>query len=158
MKKAKVLFICTGNSARSQMSEGLLRKMAGDITDVYSAGTKPSEKVNPFALKMLSDSGIDTSGHYTKSVTEFLDKEFDIIITVCDNARQNCPVFPGKAVKYHWNLEDPASVEGTEEEKLEVFRNTFADISKRVSELIDMIKNMPKKKEKSGEKDLGINL
>ena len=140
--KVQVLFICTGNSARSQMAEGLLRKEAGDIADVYSAGTKPAEDVNPFAKRMMIENGIDPSGHYPKLVNQYLNKEFDVIVTTCDGARENCPFFPGKAVRYHWGLDDPVAVEGDEETLLKAFRGTFAELSERISELIEVIKKM----------------
>jgi arsenate reductase len=141
-KKVQVLFICTGNSARSQMSEALLRKEAGDIADVHSAGIKPAADVNPLAKRMILENGMDTSGHYTKGVDKFLDKKFDIIITTCDNAQKKCPVFPGDAIRYHWSLEDPSSVKGSEEERLSAFRETFSQISERVKELVKVIQRI----------------
>ncbi len=140
--KIQVLFVCTGNSARSQMAEGLLRKEAGDITEVYSAGTEPAEDVNPLAKKMMTDNGIDPSSHYPKKVDQYLDKKFDIIVTTCDGARESCPFFPGKAIRYHWGLEDPAAVEGDEPKRLAAFRKTFADLSKRITELVGVIRKM----------------
>ncbi|MCM8765830.1 MAG: arsenate reductase ArsC [Candidatus Omnitrophica bacterium] len=118
--KTKVLFLCTGNSARSQMAEGFLRHMAGDRFEVFSAGVKPTQ-VNPLAIKVMAEVGIDISKHRSKSVSEFIGQNFDYVITVCDNAKQTCPVFPGKYEKIHWSLEDPAQAQGTEEEKLAVF-------------------------------------
>ncbi|MCM8798936.1 MAG: arsenate reductase ArsC [Candidatus Omnitrophica bacterium] len=118
--KTKVLFLCTGNSARSQMAEGFLRHMAGDRFEVFSAGLKPTQ-VNPLAIKVMAEVGIDISKHRSKSVSEFIGQNFDYVITVCDNAKQTCPVFPGKYEKIHWSLEDPAQAQGTEEEKLAVF-------------------------------------
>ena len=140
--KIQVLFVCTGNSARSQMSEGLLRSLAGGMVDVYSAGTEPSDRVNPFAVKVMAENGINISKHYPKKVEEFLSKEFDIVVTTCDGARQACPTFPGVARNYHWNLEDPAAAEGTEEERMEVFRKTLADISERAAELMAVIQKI----------------
>ncbi|MBV9242305.1 MAG: arsenate reductase ArsC, partial [Acidobacteria bacterium] len=119
--KKRVLFLCTGNSARSQMAEGLLRHMAGDRFDVYSAGVEPS-RVRPEAIAAMDEIGIDISGQQSKSVDEFTGKQFDYVITVCDNARQNCPVFPGNAVRIHWSFNDPASVEGNEKERNAAFR------------------------------------
>lgn len=118
--KTKVLFLCTGNSARSQMAEGFLRHMAGDRFEVFSAGVKPTQ-VNPLAIKVMAEVGIDISKHRSKSVREFSGQNFDYVITVCDNAKQTCPVFPGKYKKIHWSLDDPAQAQGTEEEKLAVF-------------------------------------
>lgn len=117
----KVLFLCTGNSCRSQMAEGLLRNLAGGKFEVFSAGVK-STHVNPLAIKVMQEIGIDISKQYSKSVTEFLGQQFDYVVTVCDNARQTCPIFPGKYEKIHWNLEDPALAQGSEEDKIKVFR------------------------------------
>jgi len=141
-RKVRVLFICTGNSARSQISEGLLRKLAGDMVEVYSAGTEPAEQVNPFAKRVMAENGIDISSHYPKKVDQFLSMEFDIVVTTCDGARQACPAFPGVARNYHWDLEDPAAAEGTEEERMEVFRKTFAQISERAAEFIEVIRRI----------------
>ena len=120
MEKLQVLVLCTANSARSQMGEGLLRDMAGDKVDVYSAGTAPSV-VNPFAIRAMQEIGIDISGHTSKSLDIYLDKEFDYVITVCDNAAANCPYFPGPATRIHWGLKDPAAVQGSDEEVLASF-------------------------------------
>ena len=123
MNKKRVLFLCTGNSCRSQMAEGFLRDMAGDRFEVFSAGIKPTQ-VNPLAIKVMAEAGIDISKHRSKSAIEFIGQKFDYVITVCDNAKQTCPVFPGKYEKIHWSLEDPAEATGIEEEKLVVFRKT----------------------------------
>ena len=120
MDKLQVLVLCTANSARSQMGEGLLREMAGEKMDVYSAGSEPSV-VNPFAIKAMEQVGIDISGHTSKSLDLYLDKEFDYVITVCDNAAANCPYFPGTATRIHWGLQDPAAVEGSDDEILASF-------------------------------------
>lgn len=119
--KIRVLFLCTGNSCRSQMAEGFLKHLGGDKFDVYSAGINPTE-VNPLSVKVMNEIGIDISGQISKSVKEFLGQKFDYVITVCDNAKQTCPVFSGKYKKIHWNLEDPAGAQGTDEERLKVFR------------------------------------
>lgn len=118
-KKEKVLFLCTQNSARSQMAESLLRMMYGDKYESYSAGTNPY-RINPFAVKALELLGADMSGHRSKGIEEFKDLEFDYVITVCDNARENCPYFPGKKVIHH-SFSDPAAVQGSDEEKLNEF-------------------------------------
>ncbi|MBN2046844.1 MAG: arsenate reductase ArsC [Anaerolineaceae bacterium] len=131
--KLQVLILCTANSARSQMGEGLLRHLAGDRVDVYSAGSEPSV-VNPFAIRAMLDLGIDISSHRSKSLNEFLDQQFDYVITVCDNAAKNCPMFPGKAVRIHWGLTDPAAVEGSEEEKLNSFRKVRDELKKYLVE------------------------
>lgn len=138
--KIQALFICTGNSARSQMAEGLLRKQARDIIDVYSAGTEPADDVHPLAKSMMSENGIDPSSQHPKSVNEYLDKEFDVIVTTCDGARETCPFFPGDAERHHWGLQDPAAVDGNEGEQLEAFRKTFAEISERVTGLVSSIR------------------
>jgi len=119
--KKKVLFLCTGNSCRSQMAEGLLRHKAGDYLEAASAGTEP-HAVHPLAVKVMKEIGVDISEHRSKSVKKFLRQEFDYIITVCDRAGESCPVFPGRAEKIHWSLEDPARAEGNEGKKLKVFR------------------------------------
>ena len=120
-KPIRVLILCTGNSARSQMAEGLLRHEGGDRFEVHSAGTHPTG-VKPLAVEAMREIGIDISSQRSKSVDEYRDHEFDYVITVCDNAAENCPVFPGKAQRLHWSFEDPAAAERTDEQKLEVFR------------------------------------
>lgn len=120
MNKRRVLILCTGNSARSQMAEGLLRHDAGDAFEVESAGTKASY-VRPEAIAAMKDVGIDISGHRSKNVTEFDGQPFDYVITVCDNARETCPVFFGRAEKIHHSFADPAAVEGSEAERLAAF-------------------------------------
>ena len=119
--KKRVLILCTGNSARSQMAEGLLRQDAGERFEVESAGTKASF-VRPEASAAMRELGIDISGHRSKNVDEFEGQQFDYVITVCDNARETCPVFFGKAQKLHRDFEDPAAFSGSEEERLAVFR------------------------------------
>jgi len=118
----RVLILCTGNSARSQMAEGLLRHLAGDRFEVYSAGTKPSS-VRQEAIAAMKEIGIDISGARSKHVDEFAGQTFDYVLTVCDNAAQNCPIWPGRTQRIHHSFEDPASVEGTPEERLAAFRN-----------------------------------
>src|SRR5580692_2642228 len=117
----RVLILCTGNSARSQMAEGLLRHYAGDRFEVQSAGTRPS-RVRPEAIAAMSELGIDISGHRSKSVDEFTGQIFDYVLTACDNAKESCPIFPGKTVTIHHNFEDPAALQGSEEERLGAFR------------------------------------
>jgi len=121
-EKLQVLILCTANSARSQMGEGLLRNMAGDRFDVYSAGSEPSV-VNPYAVRVMAEEGIDISRHTSKNLTIYLEKEFDYVITVCDYAARNCPHFPGKAVRIHWSLVDPADAGHSDEECMKSFRN-----------------------------------
>lgn len=119
--KKRVLILCTGNSARSQMAEGLLRHDAGDHFDVESAGTKPGF-VRLEAILVMKELGIDITGHRSKHVDEFAGREFDYVITVCDNARESCPIFLGKAQKFHHDFEDPAAFPGSAEQRLAVFR------------------------------------
>ena len=122
MKKQRVLILCTGNSARSQMAEGLLRHDAGDRFDVESAGTKPSI-VRPEAIAAMRELGIDISGHRSKHVDEFEGQQFDTVITVCDNAKESCPVFLGGVKKLHHSFDDPPPAsQGTDAERLAVFR------------------------------------
>jgi arsenate reductase len=118
--KKRVLILCTGNSARSQMAEGLLRHDAGDRFDVFSAGTRPTV-VRPEAIAAMRELGIDISGHRSRSVDEFVGQKLDYVLTVCDNARESCPVFPGGAIHIHHSFEDPAQHQGTEEERLSAF-------------------------------------
>jgi len=127
----RVLFVCTGNSARSIMAEALLRQHGGDRFEVHSAGTEP-RGINPLTLQVLSDAGIDASWARSRSVTEYLGERFDFVITVCDQARQVCPVFPGVHESLHWGYEDPAEATGTDEERLAVFRRVFIQMSERV--------------------------
>jgi len=131
MNKKRVLFLCTGNSCRSQMAEGFLRHMAGDRFEVFSAGIKPTQ-VNPLAIKVMAEAGIDISKHRSKSAMEFIGQKFDFVVTVCDNAKQTCPIFPGKYEKIHWDLEDPAEAQGTEEERLVFFRRIRDEIKNNV--------------------------
>ena len=130
MAKTSVLVLCTANSARSQMGEGLFRVEGGGEFEVFSAGTKPGS-VRPEAIAVMKEIGIDISGHRSKSVNEFAGQPFDYVVTVCDNARDTCPVFPSGA-RIHWGFEDPAAVEGTEEKRLEAFRRTRDLIHERV--------------------------
>ena len=129
----KILVICTGNSARSQMAEGLFKFFRKDC-EVYSAGTSP-KGLNPLAVEVMAEKGIDISGYKSKHIDLFLNEKFDYVITVCDNARESCPIFPGKSKYLHWSLKDPAAVEGTKEEKLAAFRKTRDEIENKVIEL-----------------------
>ena len=119
-EKKRVLILCTGNSARSQMAEGLFRHEAGDQFEVFSAGTRPSP-VRPEAIAAMKEIGIDISAHRSKSVDLFKDQEFACVITVCDNAKESCPVFPGSTQRLHWPFPDPAAVQGSEEERYAAF-------------------------------------
>jgi arsenate reductase (thioredoxin) len=126
--KKSVLILCTGNSARSQMAEGLLRELGGGRFEVESAGTRPS-RVRPEAVEAMREAGVDIGAHRSKSVDEFAGREFDYVITVCDNARESCPVFPGKTRRVHQSFEDPAAVEGAWEERLAAFRRARDEIA-----------------------------
>src|SRR5437762_8160630 len=130
-ERKKVLILCTGNSARSQMAEGLLRHQAGDRYEVFSAGTKPTP-VRPEAIAVMMEIGIDISGQRSKSVYEFTGQEFAYVITVCDNANESCPVFPGKTKRLHWPFEDPAAAPGSEEERRAAFRRIRDQIQRRL--------------------------
>ena len=129
--KKRVLILCTGNSARSQMAEGWLRDLGGARFEVYSAGTRPST-VRPEAVEAMREVGVDISSHRSKSVDEFKGREFDYVITVCDNARESCPVFPGKTERVHWSFDDPAALSGTWDERLAVFRRVRDEIGERL--------------------------
>lgn len=134
--KKRVLILCTGNSARSQMAEGLLRHFGGDKFEVESAGVV-SSFVRPQAIEAMKEIGIDISGHRSKSVDEFTGREFDFVITVCDNANENCPVFPGKTERIHWSFDDPAEAKGDDKRQLNVFRRVRDEIRERLQSFID---------------------
>jgi arsenate reductase len=121
MPKKSVLILCTGNSCRSQMAEGILRHYQGEQYDVFSAGTKPSN-VNAIAIKVMKEIGIDISGYRSKYVDEFKDQKIDIVVTVCDNAKESCPVFLGDAKRYHWLFPDPPHNAEITEEVIQEFR------------------------------------
>ena len=133
--KKRVLILCTGNSARSQMAEGLLRHDGGDDFDVASAGVEASF-VRPQSIEAMREIGVDISGHRSKSVDEFRGREFDYVITVCDNANERCPVFPGKTQRIHWSFDDPAAAEGDESAQLAVFRRVRDEIRERLRSFI----------------------
>ncbi len=134
-EKKRVLILCTGNSARSQMAEGLLRHDGGDRFDVSSAGVEASF-VRPQAIKVMSEVGIDISDHRSKSVDEFSGQEFDYVITVCDNANERCPVFPGKTKRIHWSFDDPTAAVGEEEVILDTFRRVRDEIREKLRSFI----------------------
>jgi arsenate reductase len=123
MPPLRVLFVCTGNSARSQMAEALLRSMGDGGFEAFSAGTHP-RGVHLLTIRALAEDGLDIGGATSKSVEGFLGQEFDYVVTVCDRAKEACPVFPGAARSLHWDLDDPAEATGTEEERLQAFRQT----------------------------------
>jgi arsenate reductase len=134
MPKRRVLILCTGNSARSQMAEGLLRHDAGDRFDVCSAGTRPTH-VRLEAITVMQELGIDISSHRSKSVDDFAGQDFDYVVTVCDNAKASCPVFPAGTRQIHWSFDDPAAVEGSQEERLAEFRRVRGQLRERLRQL-----------------------
>jgi protein-tyrosine-phosphatase len=133
--RIRVLFLCTGNSARSILAEALLRQVGGGSFEARSAGTHPSV-VQPLALRVLEESGIDVAGLRSKSVDEFRDVLFDYVITLCDDARVVCPVFPGADQSLHWGYEDPAGVEGDEDIRLEAYRRVFVQLAERIRQFV----------------------
>ena len=135
MSRRSILVLCTGNSARSQMAEGLLRDHCGERFDVFSAGTKPSI-VRPEAIAVMAEIGIDISGHTSKHADSFGDKEMDFVLTVCDNAKENCPIFPAKTKRIHHRFTDPADVEGTVEEREAAFREVRDNIREFVPDFV----------------------
>ncbi len=120
--KPTVLILCTGNSCRSHLAEGILRAAAGDTLNVQSAGSNPAGYVHPLAIQVMKEIGIDISAHHSKHMNEFLKQPVETVITVCGNADQACPMFPGQLNRHHWGFDDPAHAVGTDEEKLKVFR------------------------------------
>jgi len=133
----RVIFVCTHNSARSIMAEALLRDKGGPAYEVVSAGTEPSE-VRPLTLRVLAEAGLPTEGLRSKSVSELLDQTFDYVITVCDDARQECPVFPGVHESLHWGYDDPAAVEGDETMRLRAFRATMTAMGERIAQFVTL--------------------
>lgn len=131
-----MLFLCTGNSCRSQIAEGFLRHLAGDRYEIFSAGVDPADRVHPRAITVMQEIGIDISYQSSKSVKEFAKQSFDHVITVCDHAKEVCPVFLGKYESLHWNIEDPADATGTEEEKLAFYRKIRDQIKERIIEFL----------------------
>src|ERR671912_184851 len=131
MEKARVLLLCTHNSARSQMAEGMLRSLAGDHFEVYSEGTEATH-VRPLAIRAMEEIGIDISGQESKTLERYLEEPFDYVITVCDDANEACPFFPGAQNRLHWSFEDPSRAEGSEEERLAVFRSVRDRIGERI--------------------------
>jgi len=127
--KPRVLILCTGNSCRSHMAEGLLREAAGDLLEVHSAGSKPAGFVHPESIEVLREIGIDISSHTSKSMNEFLDRDIETVITVCGNADQACPIFPVQVNRHHWPFDDPAHASGSEEEVRNAFRRVRDEIA-----------------------------
>jgi arsenate reductase len=132
-KRVRVLFLCTRNSARSQMAEGLLRELAGDRFEVHSAGTEATV-VRPLAIQSMDEIGVDISGQESKALERYLGEQFDYVITVCDEANEACPFFPGAKNRLHWSLEDPSRTEGSGEEPLGVFRRVRDEIREHIEQ------------------------
>lgn len=130
MSAPLVLVLCTGNSCRSHMAEGLLRAAAGPLLDVHSAGSNPSGYVHPLAINAMAEIGIDISAHSSKHMNEYLDRDVHTVITVCGNADQACPMFPGQLARHHWGFDDPAHAPGDEAAQMEVFRRVRDEIKK----------------------------
>jgi arsenate reductase len=128
----RILVLCTGNSCRSILAEGLFRSLGGSRVAVESAGSRPEGIVNPRTIQILDEAGIAHDWGRSKSMTDFLEQPFDHVLTVCDDAAKACPVFPGPAVRTHWSIPDPARATGTEDERLAVYRATFADLRRRI--------------------------
>jgi arsenate reductase len=131
VSKQRILFLCTHNSARSQMAEGLLRRLGGDRFEAYSAGTEATH-VRPLAIEAMAELGIDVVGQESKTLDRYLGEPFDAVITVCDQASEACPVFPGAKRRLHWSFPDPSKARGTREEQLAVYRQVRDDIARRI--------------------------
>ena len=129
-EKPLVLILCTGNSCRSHMAEGFLQAAAGDMLDVHSAGSKPAGFVHPLAIKVMGEVGIDISQHTSKHMNDYLSRKVRTVITVCGNADQACPMYPGQVSRYHWGFDDPAHAKGTEDQVLSEFRRVRDEIRK----------------------------
>ena len=140
--KKKVLFLCTGNSCRSQMAEGWLRHLAGDQFDVVSAGTHPVG-LNPYAVAVMQEANVDISNHVSERVDPYLEQQFDYVITVCDRAHETCPIFPAASTRLHWSFDDPAKAKGTFEQQLIVFRKIRDEIAERIRHFIAGILRPP---------------
>ncbi|HTJ78293.1 MAG TPA: arsenate reductase ArsC [Rariglobus sp.] len=136
-EKPTILVLCTGNSCRSHLAEGLLRAAAGDLFTVASAGSKPAGYVHPLAIEVMKEIGVDISTHTSKHMNEFLTAEVETVITVCGNADQACPIFPGQVNRHHWPFEDPAHATGTDEEKLAMFRRVRNEIRRTFTAYAD---------------------
>lgn len=130
----RILVICTGNSARSQMAEGLFRHLGGERVQVFSAGSEPSGAVHPLAVRAMAEIGLDIAAHRPKALSDFLGQSFDYVIAVCSHAAQSCPVFPGPATHLNWFYDDPAAVQGTETERLAAFRAVRDDLRARITD------------------------
>jgi arsenate reductase len=132
----RVLILCTGNCVRSQMAEGLLRHLGGSAYEVYSAGSRPNGYVSPLAIESMREIGLDISAHRSKSVSEFEGQRFDTVITVCDSAAEECPVFPGSPQRIHWSIWDPGAATGSHDEKLAAFRRVRDQLKANLGEFL----------------------
>jgi arsenate reductase (thioredoxin) len=136
MRRRRVLILCTGNSCRSQMAEGLVNHLLGDRWEAQSAGTQPAERVHPLAVRVMADAGIDISRGFPKPVGPALEQPWDLVVTVCDSARETCPVFPRPVPQVHESFLDPAQVEGSDDERLRVFRQVRDEIKERLLPMV----------------------
>ena len=136
MSKRRVLFLCTHNSARSQMAEGVLRHLGNGEFEAYSAGTEATH-VRPLAIRAMAELGIDISGQESKTLDRYLDEAFDVVITVCDDANERCPVFPAKTTRIHWSFPDPSRATGSDDARLDVFRRVRDDVRRRIAAWIE---------------------
>ncbi len=137
-ERPSVLFLCTHNSARSQMAEGILRKLGGDRVEAASAGTEAT-RVHPLAVREMAERGIDISGQRSKIMNELLGERFDYVVTVCDNARESCPIFPGSPERIHWSIPDPAAVEGDEKTRQAAFKRAAGELTTRIRYLLALL-------------------
>jgi arsenate reductase len=135
-RPVRVLVLCTGNSARSQIAEALLKQRGGPFVDVASAGSSPAERVDPLALEVLADAGIDWTGRVPKGIDDVIDRRWDVVVTVCDRARDACPVLPGHPLSAHWGLPDPSAVAGTQAERRRAFEATHRELARRIDQLL----------------------
>ncbi|MFI5264234.1 MAG: arsenate reductase ArsC [Candidatus Kapaibacterium sp.] len=157
-EKKRILFLCTGNSARSQMAEALMNHLGGSRFTAFSAGTYPAEHVNPFAIETMREMGLDISHNKSKSLDIYLNQPWDIIITVCDNAKESCPIFPGQKIGAHWGFEDPANFQGTDEQKRAFFRKIALEIERRIRLLLALPEDMISSLEyERAVKDIGLD-
>ena len=145
MSQERVLFLCTHNSARSQMAEALLRRRGGDRFDVASAGTE-ARGVNPLAMRAMAEIGVDMNGHTSKTLERFLGERWNYVITVCDSANESCPMFPGASTRLHWSFDDPSAATGGEEERLHVFRRVRDEIAKRIESWLTQLSAAPERR------------
>jgi arsenate reductase len=136
--RRRVLFVCTHNSARSQMAEGFLRARAGDRVEVASAGTEAT-RVHPLAIRAMDEVGIDLRGHTSKTLDRFLREPWDYVITVCDSANERCPIFPGRTTRLHWSFDDPSQATGTDEERLRTFRRVRDEIARAIADWLPTV-------------------